>query len=66
MASCRRAGPREPLKIYRGRSAKELGMALSEGEAPEPISCVDHALYLGRELQKAEHCLDSGSDYIQD
>ena len=64
--SCRRAGPREPLKNYRGRSAKELGMALSEGEAPQPISCLDHALYLGRELQKAEHCLDSGSDYIQD
>ena len=64
--SCRMAGPREPLKIYRGRSAKELGMALSEGEAPQPISCLDHALYLGRELQKAEHCLDSGSDYIQD
>jgi len=64
--SCRGAGQREPLKIYRGRSAKELGMALSEGEALPPISCLDHALYLGRELQKAEHCLESGSDYIQD
>jgi len=64
--SCQGAGPREPLKIYRGRSAKELGMALSEGEALPPISCLDHALYLGRELQKAEHCLESGSDYIQD
>jgi dihydropteroate synthase len=64
--SCRGAGPREPLKIYRGRSAKELGMALSEGEDLPPISCLDHALYLGRELQKAELCLESGSDYIQD
>ncbi len=66
MISCRGAGPREPLKIYRGRSAKELGMALSEGEDLPPISCLDHALYLGRELQKAELCLESGSDYIQD
>ena len=64
--SCRGGGPRSPLKIYRGRSAKELGMALTEGEGPHPISCLDHALYLGRELQKAEHCLEDGSTYIQD
>jgi dihydropteroate synthase len=64
--SCRGAGPRTPLKIYRGRSAKELGMALTEGEGPHPISCLDHALYLGRELQKAERCLEDGSAYIQD
>jgi dihydropteroate synthase len=64
--SCRGGGPRSPLKIYRGRSAKELGMALTEGEGPHPISCLDHALYLGRELQKAERCLEDGSAYIQD
>ena len=64
--SCRGGGPRSPLKIYRGRSAKELGMALTEGEGPHPISCLDHALYLGRELQKTEHCLEDGSTYIQD
>ena len=64
--SCRGAGPREPLQVYRGRSAKELGMALTEGEGPHPISCLDHALYLGRELQKAERCLEEGSTYIQD
>lgn len=64
--SCRSAGPRVPLTIYRAHSAKELGMALSEGDGPHPISCLDHALYLGRELQKAEHCLESGSAYIQD
>ncbi|MEN9766146.1 MAG: hypothetical protein RLZZ32_106, partial [Cyanobacteriota bacterium] len=39
--SCRSAGPRAPLAIYRGRSAKELGMALSEGEGPHPISRLD-------------------------
>ena len=64
--SCRGAGPRQPQAIYRGRSAKELGMALTEGEGPHPISCLDHALYLGRELQKAEFCLEQGSEYIQD
>ena len=64
--SCRGGGPRSPLKIYRGRSAKELGMALTEGEGPHPMSCLDHALYLGRELQKAERCLEDGSTYIQD
>jgi dihydropteroate synthase len=64
--SCRGAGPRQPQAIYRGRSAKELGMALTEGEGPHPISCLDHALYLGRELQKAEFSLEHGSEYIQD
>ena len=64
--SCKGSGPREPLRIYRARSAKELGMALTEGEGPLPISCLDHALYLGRELQKAEQCLESGSAYVQD
>jgi hypothetical protein len=64
--SCRGAGPRSPLAIYRGRSAKQLGIALTEGAGPHPISCLDHALYLGRELQKAELCLLEGSDYVQD
>ena len=64
--SCRGAGPRTPIAIYRGRSAKQLGIALTEGEGAYPISCLDHALYLGRELQKAELCLLEGSDYIQD
>lgn len=64
--SCRGAGPRTPIAIYRGRSAKQLGIALTEGEGPGPISCLDHALYLGRELQKAELCLLEGVDYIQD
>ena len=64
--SCKGAGPRAPVAIYRGRSAKELGMALTEGEGPHPLSCLDHALYLGRELQKAELALETGAHYIQD
>ena len=64
--SCRKAGPRTPVAVYRARSAKELGMTLTEGDGPHPLSCLDHALYLGRELQKAERCLEDGSDYVQD
>lgn len=64
--SCRGAGPRTPQAIYRGRSAKELGIALTEGVGPHPVSCLDHALYLGRELQRAEAALESGADYVQD
>ena len=64
--SCKGAGPRAPVAIYRGCSAKELGMALTEGEGPHPLSCLDHALYLGRELQKAELALETGAPYIQD
>ena len=64
--SCKGAGPRAAVAIYRGRSAKELGMALTEGDGPHPLSCLDHALYLGRELQKAELALETGSLYIQD
>jgi dihydropteroate synthase len=64
--SCKGAGPRAVVAVYRGRSAKELGMALTEGEGPHPLSCLDHALYLGRELQKAEQALESGDTYIQD
>ena len=59
-------GPRRPSAIYRGRSAKQLGIQLTEGEGPHPLSRLDHALYLGRELQKAEQCLRDGTAYVQD
>ena len=62
---CQGAGPRTPTAIYRGRTAKELGMLLTEGEEVL-LSRLDHALYLGRELEKAQRCLDSGDLYIQD
>ena len=58
--------PRHASAVYRGRTAKQLGIQLTEGEGAHPLSRLDHALYLGRELQKAEHCLRSGTDYIQD
>ena len=64
--SCSGNGPRAAIAEYRGRSAKELGMVLTESADPLPLSRLDHALYLGRELQKAEHCLEQGLDYVQD
>lgn len=64
--ACRHAGPRKPLAVFRGRTAKELGIALTEGSGPYPLSRLDHALYLGRELQKAEACLLDGRPYVQD
>jgi hypothetical protein len=64
--SCRGALTRSPISVYRGRTAKELGIALCEGPGPHPLSCLDHALYLGRELQKAETCLRLGLPYVQD
>jgi hypothetical protein len=64
--ACRNAGPRSPVLVFRGRTAKELGIQLTEGEGPHPISRLDHALYLGRELQKAERCLIEGLPYCQD
>ena len=59
-------GPRQPSAVYRGFSAKQVGIQLTEGEGSHPLSCLDHALYLGRELQKAEVCLKAGTSYVQD
>ena len=64
--ACKGSAPREPIKIFKGRSAKELGIALTETNEQPFISKLDHALYLGRELQRAEACLENGSDYVQD
>lgn len=64
--SCQGAGPRQPQVVHRGRTAKELGIVLTEGKGPGLISRLDHALYLGRELQKAENCLNCGETYVQD
>ena len=57
---------RDPVEIIRGKTAKEVGIQITEGNGPYLISKLDHALYLGRELQKAEQCLLEGKPYIQD
>ena len=48
-----------------GITAKEIGILITE-ERNDLISRFDHALYLGRELQKAEECLYENRPYIQD
>ena len=52
-------------EVFEGISAKQLGILITE-ERNDLITRFDHALYLGRELQKAEECLYKQSPYIQD
>jgi dihydropteroate synthase len=63
---CKTKSRNQPNNIYRGKSAKQLGIQISEGHGPFPISHLDHAIYIGRELQRAEQCLITGKQYIQD
>ena len=63
---CKTKSRNQPNNIYRGKSAKQLAIQISEGHGPFPISHLDHAIYIGRELQRAEQCLISGKKYIQD
>ena len=66
LISCNTKNRNQPSKIYRGKSAKQVGIQISEGPGPFPISCLDHAIYIGRELQRAEQCMKTGKEYIQD
>lgn len=50
---------------YEGCTAKELGVAIIEQDECL-VTKLDHALYLGRELQKAEFCMLNNLDYLQD
>ncbi len=52
-------------EIFTGISAKEVGIAITE-KRTDLITRIDHALYLGRELQKAEECLYKNLPYTQD
>lgn len=57
---------RTPTEIFKARTAKELGIKITEEANPCPLSRFDHALYLGREFVKAEIALTTGQPYIQD
>jgi dihydropteroate synthase len=57
---------RTPTAVFMGRTAKELCIKLFESEPPYLVSKLDHAAYLGREFMRAEYCLESGADYVQD
>ncbi|MEM8602545.1 MAG: DUF4346 domain-containing protein [Cyanobacteria bacterium P01_H01_bin.121] len=65
---CVRGGnaKRSPTATYQGRTAKEIGIAITEQAKPCPLTRLDHALYLGREFVRAEQALVSGKPYIQD
>ncbi len=52
--------------LYAGRTAKELCVALFEGEQTILVTMLNHAAYLGRESQRAEVALIDGTEYIQD
>lgn len=57
---------RMPTAKFTGRTAKEIGMKITEETKPCPLTKIDHALYLGREFVKAEMALISGEEYVQD
>ena len=62
---CDSQNKRVSNEVFKGISAKQLGMLITE-ERNDLITRFDHALYLGRELQKAEECLYKKLTYIQD
>ena len=49
-------------------TAPALGVAVAEdaGLGFRPLSRLEHALYLGREFQRAEAALVGGLEYVQD
>ena len=53
----------QELERFEGDNAYDLGLKISHAGQ---IHKTDHAIYLGRELQKAEHALKSGKKYEQD
>ena len=56
----------QPTIILQARTAKELCVKLFELEENYPITMLNHAAYLGRDLVRAEIALMNGTDYIQD
>ena len=62
---CTSKEERKLNKLFKGRTAKEIGIFITE-KNEHLISKFDHALYLGRELQKAEECIIKNVQYIQD
>lgn len=58
---------RQHSRVYTGRTAKELCVAIFEdASTPCPVTYLDHAAYLGREFMRAEAALVAGSEYVQD
>lgn len=62
---CNNNNTRQINQRFSGRSAKEIGISITE-KTNDLLSKNDHALYLGRELQKAEECIINNRKYVQD
>ena len=62
---CDSQSKRVSNEVFEGISAKQLGIFITE-KRNDLITRFDHALYLGRELQKAEECLYKKLSYSQD
>ena len=62
---CDSQSKRVSNEVFEGISAKQIGILITE-KRNDLITRFDHALYLGRELQKAEECLYKRLPYIQD
>mmetsp|Transcript_14507 Transcript_14507/g.23697 ORF Transcript_14507/g.23697 Transcript_14507/m.23697 type:complete len:242 (+) Transcript_14507:3-728(+) len=57
----------EAMENFEARTAKELTVKIFERwEHAKDLVTVGHAAYIGREAQKAEHCLFAGKFYQQD
>jgi hypothetical protein len=56
-----------PPRVFAGATAKEVAVAILERPGGAGcVSCLEHAAYLGRELQRAEEALRHGTPYVQD
>jgi dihydropteroate synthase len=64
--ACQGGAKRLPTLVLTGRSAKELCVKIFEQLDRCPVTMLDHAAYLGRELMRAELSLTHCWDYIQD
>ncbi len=51
------------LKEYRGKKAVSLQHQIARDRA---LSDINHAMYLGRQLARAEQCLQEGREFIQE
>ena len=64
--ACKNSKPRQAKTTYTAQTAKQMCVKLIEESDPMPLSMMDHAAYLGRELMRAEFALVNGTEYIQD
>lgn len=64
--ACKGGKKRLPTLTLTGRTAKEVCVKIFEELDYCPVTMLNHAAYLGRELMRAELALSHGWEYIQD